>query len=175
MNEFLDKHGYRIFEGDSFFMIRHKSGTAGCVHLIFGSIIFALILISFFLFYFMNIMAVGIFTVLALILYLLELGRRQRDVRKLLIDMDKRRFQLRHGKKESNYSFEGVFSVVSTTEHIGGYASSDRDTTEEYKREINVLFKDGFVLTVFSYISDYKSDELEAKDLIDWLENLVET
>ncbi|UXP33518.1 hypothetical protein N6H18_06070 [Reichenbachiella agarivorans] len=170
MNEFLDKHGYRIYQGDSFVMIRHHSRNVGCVHAIFVSVILALVLISFFLFFFTGSYTIAIITILTTVTYLFELDRRRKQVPMLFLDYQQRKFEIKKGKKQESYLFDQVLNVVATSEHIGGYASSHRSSTEEYKREINVLFKDGFVLTAFSFISDFEKPEREVNALVSWLE-----
>ncbi|MCV9388446.1 hypothetical protein [Reichenbachiella ulvae] len=174
MNDFLDRHGYRIYQGDSFLMIRHYNRTNGCVHAIFIFIIFSLAVISALFVVFAQSYTMGIITILAVAVYIFEMERRRKDVKQLFLEVPKRRFRIRKGKTDQTYPFDQVMQVVSTSEHLGGYASSDRDSTEEYKREINVLFKDGQVLTAFSFISDAEEPEKETLSLIDWLKALTD-
>lgn len=172
MNDFLDRQGYRIYRGDSFFVIRHYNRNIGCVHTIFISIISCLAIIAVFLVIFVNSFTMAIITAIAVAIYIYEMDRRKRDVKTLFVDWRKRIFRVLRGKKEESYPFERVMQVVSTTEHIGGYASSDRKTTEEYRRNINILFRDGFILTVFTFISDSEENERETESLVSWLESL---
>lgn len=173
MNDFLDRHGYRIYQGDSFLMIRHHNRATGCVHAIFLFVIFSLAIISAFLVVYSQSYTMAIITILAVAVYIFEMERRRKDVKQLFLDVSNRRFRIHRGKKDQTYPFDQVMQVVSTSEHIGGFASSDRASTEEYKREINVLFKDGQVLTAFSFISDVEEPEKETQSLIRWLEKLT--
>lgn len=175
MNDFLDRQGYRIYRGESFFVIRHYNRNMGCVHSIFIGIIASLALIAVFLVFFVDSYTVAIITLLAVAIYIFEIDRRKRDVKTLFVDWRKRVFRVLNGKKEDSYPFERVLQVVSTTEHIGGFASSDRSTTEEYRRNINILFRDGFILTVFTFISDSQENEQETDSLVNWLEGLAKS
>lgn len=167
MNEFLDKHNYRLYESDNLVVVGHHNNYMGCIHAIFIGIICSLLLLSIFIY------QVIIIVLLAIGIYILEFDRRKKQASEIHVEYGRRRFLLKKGKKTTPYEFDNVMQVVSTSEHMGGYSSSQRATTDEYKREINVLFKDGFIMTVFSFISDYKTPEKEVDQLIEWLESAV--
>jgi len=167
MNEFLEKHNYRLYEGDKLLVVKHYNSYLGCIHAIFIGIVSSLFLMSIFIY------QVVIIALLAVVIYIIEFDRRKKQASKIHIDFSRYCFILKKGKKETIYPFSNVMQVVSTSEHMGGYSSSHRSTTEEYKREINILFKDGFIMTVFSLISDYKTPEKEIDKLVAWLESIV--
>ncbi|MGL1888274.1 MAG: hypothetical protein OCD76_17290 [Reichenbachiella sp.] len=173
MNEFLDKHSYRLYQGTNLVMIRHYNSNAGCVHAIFISVIAALFSLSLFLYYFEGQVTMLIIMVLASMAYILEFDRRSKQASRLFIDFSDESFQIKKGKNKEVYDFQNVVQVVCISESLGGYASSNKSTTEEFKREINVLFKDGFVLTAFSFISDSESTEPEVDILVSWLEKVI--
>lgn len=167
MNEFLEKHNYRLYEGDNLIVIKHHNSYLGCIHALFIGIVSSLFFISFFVY------QVVIIALLAVGIYILEFDRRKKQAAKIHVEMNRQRFVLKKGKNATAYEFDNVLQVVATSEHMGGYSSSQRSTTEEYKREINILFKDGFVMTVFSFISDYETQEKEVDMLVSWLEGIV--
>ncbi|PIB37098.1 hypothetical protein BFP72_17640 [Reichenbachiella sp. 5M10] len=173
MNDFLDKHGYRIYEGATFVLIRHHSRSTGCVHTIFLSVVVSMTILSLFFFFTLGDPTLLLVSVLVSAAYLLELERRRRDVKKVRLDFEKEEFQVLKKGKARHFMFRQVIEVVCTSEHIGSYSSAHRRTTEEYKREINVLFQDGYVMTIFSMISDFAEPEPESEELVDWLDRIV--
>lgn len=167
MNEFLEKHNYRLYEGEKLVVIRHHNANTGCIHAIFIGIVLSLFAMS------IVIYQVGIIALLAVGIYVLEFDRRKKQATRIHLNFGLRKFRFKKGKETISYDFDQVMQIVSTSENIGSYSSANRATTEEYRREINVLFKDGFVMTIFSLISDYKDPEEEVNMLVSWLENAV--
>ena len=169
MNEFLEKHGYFIEKRGRQIIIHHKTEGFGCIHIIFVCLTLVFLLLS---------TAFGWFFVLFLIpvvlVYANEVEKRRKHSSQTILDFDDHRFYFNFKKKQKRtYYFENSSSVVTTFEHIGGYASADRTTTEEYRREINIMFNDGDVLTIFSFVSDYEEAEPEVGTLVKWLEKLL--
>ena len=168
MNEFLEKHGYFIEKRGRQIIIHHKTLGFGCIHIIFVCLAIVLLSLSAFMWFFVLLL------IPVVIVYATEVEKRRKHSNQTILDFDDHRFYFNHKKKQRRtYYFENAGSVVNTTEHIGGYASADRTTTEEYRREVNVMFNDGDILTIFSFISDYEETEPEVDVLIKWLEKLL--
>ncbi len=168
MNEFLEKHSYFIEKRGRQIIIHHKSIGYGCIHIIFIFLSLIFLALSAFQWFFV------LFLIPVVLIYANEVEKRRKHSNQTILDFDDHRFYFNAKKKQRRtYYFENASSVVTTSEHIGGYASADRTTTEEYRREINVLFNDGDILTIFSFVSDYEEAEPEVGSLVKWLERLL--
>lgn len=167
MNDFLAKHGYFLQKQGNQVIIHHKKDNYGCIHILFVVLLILSVALSIFHFAFSLILIPMAF------FYFMEIDKRKRSSRNTVIDFGTKEIVVPKKKSEDRYPFSKASSVVTTSEHIGGYASADRNTTEEYRREIDVFFTDGQTLTVFSFVSDYEEEEPEVKSLIKWLEKAI--
>lgn len=147
-------------------IIHHKILNYGCIHVLFIVILVPTIIISFFVFAFSIILIPLVF------FYFMEVDKRKKHDKNTILDLNEGIIIVEKKKNDQRYPFQEVTSVIATSEHIGGYASADRNTTEEYRREINILFSDGEILTLFSFVSDNENKEEEVQVLISWLEGL---
>lgn len=170
MNQFLEKHGYFLEKKGNTVIVKHKKLNYGCIH-----ILFVFLLIPAIGFTFLH-PGFAIALVPLLFFYFMETDKRSKHANYTIINYEKKRFEItnKKGKVVESYSFEKASSVVSTDEHIGGFASADKETTEEFRREINIFFDAGQILTLFSFVSDHDEEEIEVKELVAWLENILE-
>lgn len=164
MNDFLAKYGYFLEKRGQQVIIHHKVLNYGCIHIIFVVLLIPCMVLSF---YFIGFTLVLI--PLAFV-YLLEVDKRKKHQRNTILDFQTQEIIIQKKKKDLHYSFSNALSVVATSEHIGGFASADKETTEEYRREVNVVFKNSDILTLFSYVSDDEDEEPEVAQLVNWLE-----
>ena len=169
MNDFLEKHGYFLERKGQTVRIHHKKLNYGCIHILFVFFLIPTLALSFIHYGF------GLALIPLLFFYFMEVDKRSKHADYMIINYGQKQFEEtnKSGKITKIYPFEKATSVVSTDEHIGGFASADKETTEEYRREINVFFEHGEVLTVFSFVSDYDDQEIEVKELLSWLETIL--
>jgi len=172
MNEFLEKYGYFIYNSgkNQIFIIR-KADNYGCIHILFVLVLIPTVVFTIFLSWQFSFALAGL-----LFFYFMEIDKRKKHANKTVLDFKEKKFLVyKKDKIAETHLFSDVVSVISTSSHIGGYASSERETTEEYRREVNVIFMTGETLTVFSIVSDFEDDEPEVVSLINWLEKVTKT
>lgn len=167
MNDFLAKYGYYLEKAGNQVIIHHKVTNFGCIHIIFVLLLIPTILLSF------KIIAFAFVLIPITFFYFMEVDKRKKHARNTVIDFGRKELIVPKKKKEIRYSFSDATSVVTTSEHIGGYASSDRETTEEYRREVNILFANSGIVTIFSFVSDHEEEEQEVQVLVNWLEKAM--
>jgi len=169
MNEFLEKHGYFLELKGKSVLVHYKKLNYGCIHILFVLLVIPMVALMFLH------LAFGVALIPLLFFYLMEVDKRNKHADYTIINYKAKSFQTtdKKGKVVKTYPFEKATSVVSTDEHIGGFASAEKTTTEEYRKEINVFFNDGEILTIFSFVSDIDEEEIEIKELVSWLEKIL--
>lgn len=169
MNDFLAKHGYFLEQQGKQVIIHHKPESYGCIHIVFVTFLIP----NLFLIYFVPGFALALIPLA--FFYFMEVDKRKKHANNVVLDLASKRVIIHKRKKiVEAHRFSDVTSVISTSEHIGGYASSDRNTTEEYRREVNVVFGTADIITLFSIVSDYEDQETEIDQLIKWLEKIFD-
>ncbi|WP_162555938.1 hypothetical protein [Reichenbachiella versicolor] len=170
MNRFLEKHGYFLERKGQTVLVHHKKLNYGCIHVLFVFLLIPCVALTFLH------LGFSLFLVPLLFFYFMEVDKRNKHADYTIINYGKKCFEItdKKGKVIETFEFKKATSVVSTDEHIGGFASADKETTEEYRREINIFFDAGQILTLFSFVSDHDDEEIEVQELVTWLEKILE-
>ncbi|MFY0626229.1 MAG: hypothetical protein JXR07_08045 [Reichenbachiella sp.] len=166
MNEFLEQQGYSIIQKDKKVVIHHKDKNAGCIHFIFIGLLIPSILFSIFIYAF-SLAIAGI-----LFFYIQQLRKERRYSRHIVFDFDSGQVVVNRNTKFV-YRINDIIKIDASVMHSGSYASAHRNTTEEYRKEISLVFDQEKSLILFSFISDLEETEPEIVELVNWLQKLI--